>query len=124
MGIHNLYKTENYPNVWLGKEQGIICLDSKTDFHTLEISNLQKDSVISVFPIFPQNLEKSKYQVESENLKWDLSLVNWEENQLSLSNRLENPETKTCKISAKTGRFIVFVPLYALVNIDKYKTKL
>ena len=80
--------------------------------------------MISVFPIFPQNLEKSKYQVESENLKWDLSLVNWEENQLSLSNRLENPETKTCKISAKTGRFIVFVPLYAIVNIDKYKTKL
>lgn len=123
-GILNLYKTENYPNVWLGKEQGIICLDSNTDFHTLEISNLQKDSVISVFPVFSQNLEKSKYQVESENLKWDLSLVNWEENQLSLSNRLENPETKTCKISAKTGRFIVFVPLYALVNIDKYKTKL
>ena len=80
--------------------------------------------MISVFPIFTNVFEKSKYQVESENLKWDLSLVNWEENQLSLSNRLENQETKTCKISAKSGRFIVFVPLYALVNIDKYKTKL
>ena len=115
-GIHNIFTSENYPNVWLGKEQAIICLDSESDFNTLEVTNLTENSMVSVFPVFTKNYDKSKYQVLSENLKWDIGNLLWNENQISLSNRILNSENGKCKLSSKYGRFLVFIPLYAKIS--------
>ena len=115
-GIHNIFTSENYPNVWLGKEQAIICLDSESDFNTLEVTNLTENSMVSVFPVFTNNYEKSKYQITSENLKWDIGNLLWNENQISLSNRISNSEKGKCKLSSKYGRFLVFIPLYAKIS--------
>ena len=115
-GIHNIFTSENYPNVWIGKEQAIICLDSESDFKTLEVENLKEDSMISVFPVFTNKYEKSKYQIKSENLKWDIGNLLWNENQISLSNRISSPENTKCELSAQYGRFLAFIPLYSKIS--------
>ncbi len=123
-GIQHIFSTENFPNIWIGKEQVILCLDSERNFNKIKISNILENDVVSVFPIFPKKYEKSKYQIESKNLKWDLQAVNWLENEISLSNRLEEATEKTCELFAINGRFLVFLPLHSEVNINTYKTKL
>lgn len=123
-GILNNYKTNNYPNIWLGKEQAIIALDSDSNFSNLDIYNLNENSNISVFPVFIDKFQSNQYEIDSINLKWELKSVNWTKNQISLSNRIEKIENQKVSICANYGRFLIFVPLYAFVKMEKYTNKL
>lgn len=111
-GIKHIFETENYPNIWVAKNQIALCLDFNSDFKQIKIGNINPDDVISVFPVFAHKNEK--YKIESHNLKWSLNDVKWEENQISLSNRLKI-QNDDCKFSAKYGRFLIFVPLHSKI---------
>ncbi|MBR4999201.1 MAG: hypothetical protein IKY10_04895, partial [Clostridia bacterium] len=112
LGIRHIFETENYPNIWVAKNQIALCLDSASDFKQIRIENINSEDVISVFPVFAH--KKEKYKIESQNLEWPLNDVKWEENQISLSNRLKE-QNGCCELSVKYGRFLIFIPLHSKI---------
>ena len=120
LGILELFKGRNKPDLWLAEENAVIFTDTARR-SSLSISGLAEDAPVSVFPVFqPDCTDKAdkEYSCKSENLVWPLDGLDWQGGAISLSNRRKPSTDKDGKdmpvrLNIQKGSFIVILPLSA-----------
>lgn len=120
IGILELFKGKNRPDLWLTEENLVCLIDSKKRQH-VRISNLPENSPLSVFPIFnTDSTENEKYKCKSKGLVWPLENLEWEKGDVSLSNRRSaGPEKEQVILNAEKGTFIVVTQICTSVTFDE-----
>lgn len=118
IGILELFKGENRPDLWL-TEENLVCLIDSKKRRNVRISNLPENSPLSVFPIF-NTYRAEKYKCKSKGLVWPLDNLDWEKGAVSLSNRQSSDsQNEAVLLYAEKGTFIVVTQVYASVTFDE-----
>jgi len=106
-GIHSMLEREIFPLRWITEKEDIHCIDGSgikdRGVKNIISCTLQKGACVSVFP-----LGGGPWEARSEGLKWPLDNVKWNRGFFGSSNVAE---TGSFSISARSGRFMVILPL-------------
>ena len=104
-GIRSMFERERVSSRWITDNEDIHCIESAEKSKKNEVLYaLQKDACVSIFP-----LGEGPWEAKSEGLKWPLDNVKWSRGFFGLSNVAVDGKFS---VTAKTGRFMVILPLY------------
>ena len=102
-GIRSMFERDKYPCRWITAAEDIHCVDAGKSNNKIS-ANLQKEAIVSVFP-----LGAGPWEASSEGLKWKLEGLPWDRGFFGLSNVTLDGEFS---IIAERGRFMVILPVY------------
>jgi len=100
--IRSLFERELFPRRWITDSEDIFCVNSSGEEKIFSVC-LKKNALVSVFP-----LGSGPWDAQSRGLKWPLSNLPWDRGFFGLSNEAEDGDVS---ITAKSGRFMVILPL-------------
>jgi thiamine pyrophosphokinase len=99
LAIIALFDRPRVPSRWCTEQEVVILVEN-----SLELS-LPVATIVSVFPA-----GSGPWAADSRGLQWPLTGLSWSRGFFGLSNRVT---TELCSIHARSGRFLVVVPLEA-----------